>query len=501
MIRPARPAHPKRSSLLPAVCALVLVGLALAVECAPSAGLQGYAERSKPELIHGQDRITTRNAAFLREGLLKMSATFCEPEQLAADSPEAIALYGQVCPAPDAAKLQRDMPPSTALMPPIAEAAPEGIAVVSLVCRSDHLFDPEHGIVMNPMETGRHSERPAWLSARLGSKMIVESPIGLRIHGGFSRRTPHQSFSLVFRESYGGHARCTPGLFFGSDTPPASHIVLVNGTDPSKFKAALGTEIATMLGCNTSRFTPALVYLNGTLIKSPFFLYQHQSPDFVKERFDIAEVDWERVKANRERENAAYVKWRQWIRRDRFPNLLSEEAERFDISDLSSWALTMSFTSTADNHQGGYFRDRTDPDAVWRSLVWDMDCAFTHDLPSMRIGPHINDDDPFPWLFGDRGRLFHRLMERTPEYRDWFRQFVHAALRTRLPREKLMALADRYVDLAKTHPVTRPEIVRTMEDARQFLSTRHDFFLPYLDHQIEKEEAKPPYMMEAVSAN
>jgi hypothetical protein len=498
---PSSPAsHSRKILLLPATCFAVLVGLALALERWPTRGLDGYATRAKPELILGQDRITTRNAEFLREGLLEMSHRFCEPEQLAAASPAAVALYGQPCPAPDAALLAREMPPSTALLPPAGTVEPMEAVVVSIVCRGDHLFDPHHGIVANPMNMGRNSERPAWLSARLGADLLVESPIGLRIHGGSSRAGPSKSFSLVFREKFGGHAKCAPGLFFGADTPAANHLVLLNATHPSRFNAALATEIAARLGCNTSRLAPAVVFLNGTQIKAPFFLYQHQSPEFVKQRFGLEEVDWERLKANRERDNPRYVNWRQWIRKDRFPTLLSEEAARYDIADLSAWALAISFTSTADNNQGAYFRDRSKPESVWRSLAWDMDCAFVDELHQPLHGPYMNVQDPIKTLLGDRARLFHRLLERTPEYRDQFRRFAHEALTRKLPKAELMALVDRYQKLAQSHPTASPDLLHVMQDTRSFLATRHEVYLAYLDRCLSEFE-KAGLALESAGAN
>jgi hypothetical protein len=478
--------------MMPIACLVVLVGLMVGVKVWPSAGLHGYVERAKPELVLGQDKITRRNAAFLRMGLLRMSHTFCEPQQLAANSPEALALYGQACPAPDAAALQRGrVPPSTALLPTGHDLAPEGAIMISLVCRNDHLFDAKHGIVTHPHETGRHSERPAWMSARLGAQIVVESPVGLRIHGGSSRSSPHKSFSLIFRENYGGHAKCAPGLFFGEDTPAANHLVLINAAHPSRFNAALCTEIAAQMGCHTSRLTPAVVYLNGTQILSPFFVYQHQSPSFVKERFGLADVDWERLKANRERENASYVNWRQWIRKERFPTLLAEEAARYDITDISAWALAISFTSTSDNNQGAYFRDRTRSDAPWRSLVWDMDCSFIqahhHQVPH---GPYVNVHDPIWSLQGDRARLFLRLMERTEEYREYYQRFVHETLEKKLPKEKLLALADKYVRLAQAHATASPETRRTVEETRKFLESRHEWYLAYLERSLRDFERR-----------
>ncbi len=468
--------------MLPAASLVLLAALALVLKSLPTAGLEGYQQRMRPELILGQDKITQRNAAFLRAGLLKMSHTFCEPDMLASDSSAAVKLYGQVCPPPDPVRLQQDLPPSTALLPPVDAAVPEEVTVVSIVCRSDHLFDEDHGIVTNPEARGKLSERPAWLSARLGSKILIESPIGLRIHGGHSRGMPYKSFSLLFREEYGGFKKCPPGLFFGPDTPAASHIVLMNAAHPSRFNGALATEIAGLLGCKTSRSTPAMVYLNGTLIQSPFFLYQHQSPEFVKDHFGLADVYWSRLKDKRQ--DGPSIKWRKRKRENQPVRSLQDEG--YDLADISAWALTMSFTSTTDCDQGGYFQERFDPEAVCQSLVWDMDCAFNDDRIKTENGVFVYAGDPFKVLIGDRARLFFRLMEQSPEYRSYFERFAHEMLTTKLPEEKLSELADRYLQLARTHPASNPRLVSVMEDTQAFLATRREDFVPYLRRKLDE---------------
>src|SRR5690606_5521176 len=102
-------------------------------------------------------------------------------------------------------------------------------------------------------------------------------------------------------------------------------LVLSNADHPSRFNAALATEIATLAGCKVSRCVPAIVYLNGTEVRSPFFIYEHQSPDFVQGRFGLADVDWVRMKSREPVENEAYIEWRRWVRRPRNPILMEEE--------------------------------------------------------------------------------------------------------------------------------------------------------------------------------
>lgn len=481
------PSRQKKQAVLLGGCALALVALAWAMPRWQTAGQAGYALRARPELILGVDKIGARHAAMLREGMLTMSPTFAKAEELASDCPAAHALYGRSCPAPDSRLLLQEIPPSTALLPPCGEIAPD-ITVISIVCRSRDLYDAGSGIIANKEEVGRDWERPAWLSARQGEQLLVESPVGLRVHGGFNRKTPQTSFRLVFRSSYGGHDLAPAGLFFGGDTPATSEFVLTNATHPSRFKGALATEIAALAGCQTSRSVPAVVYLNGVRIPAPYFIYQRQSEDYVKQRFGLAKVDWVRLKSRRPNENENYIVWRKWIRRERNPILMAEEASRFDLEELSAWVLAMTFTATTDNNQGGYFRDRTSPDAVWRTLTWDMDQAF-NDMVYVVEGRRIDyREQPFEAIIGDRARLFFRLIEGSAEYRDYFRQFVRRKLESSLTNEQLMPLVDRYVHIARMQPDKAPSLLDELARSREFLANRGNTYLQYVEQRLRQAE-------------
>jgi hypothetical protein len=494
------PSRQRKQSLLLGSCALALVALAWAMPKWPTAGQAGYALRARPELILGVDKIGPRHAAMLREGMLVMSHTFATAEELSSTSPAALALYGKDCPPPHRQLLAQDMPPSTALLPPPGEIAPD-IAVISLVCRSKDLYDPESGIIANKLEVGRAWERPAWLSARQGERLLVESPVGLRVHGGFNRKTPQTSFRLVFRSSYGGHDSAPAGLFFGGDNHHSSEFVLTNAAHPSRFKGALATEIAALAGCHTSRCAPAVVYLNGVRIPAPYFIYQRQSEDFVKHRFGLADVDWVRLKSRGPNENQNYIVWRKWIRRERNPISMAEEAERFDLEDLSAWVLAMTFTATTDNNQGGYFRDLTSPGAVWKTLTWDMDQAFNHVLYVVE-GRRINyREQPFEAIIGDRARLFFRLIEGSSEYRAYFRQFVRRKLETSLTEENLMPLVDRYVHIARMQPDKAPQLLDELAQGREFLATRRNTYLQYVEQRLRQAEEYQRKRMDQIAEN
>lgn len=483
----------RRSPWLPALALVLLAGGAFIFHVRPMPGVSAYRERARPALILGRDEMTRRNKAFLKLGLLKMSGDFHPAEALAANSEMAVKFFGQPCSSPNPGRLSHSAPPSTTLLPTPPPVLPAGAVEISIVCPAADLFDPERGIVAHPFERGHASERAAWVTARLGSRILFESPVGLRIHGGSSRVGRMKSFALIFREEYGGQPASPPGLFFGPDTPPVRHLVLMAAFESSQFDAVLATEMARRLGCRTSRSVPAIVRVNGTEILAPYFVTEHQSPEFVAQRHGLADIDWFRLKGETEPPES-FIEWRRWQRKDR-PFDLAGEAARFDLDDLCSWALAMTYTATTDNDQGAYFRDRTRPDSPWHCLTWDLDAAFNNGLYTHRDVTIDCRRQCFEILYGERGRFFFKCINQSPEFRTRFRAFAHEKLEKDLPQAEVLALVDRQIALARSIPNAPATVVAELQANRAFLATRHARYCEYLDDLIARaERGAAPYV-------
>ncbi|HRX56324.1 MAG TPA: CotH kinase family protein [Verrucomicrobiales bacterium] len=467
----------------------MLVLATAGLQCLRSPGLESYHHRSSSEVILGKDKITSRTATFLRLGMLQMSPSFCEPWELAADSPAARQLFGQPCPAPSIAALSGPRPPSTELLLTSPNLAPPGVAEVSLVCRSSDLFDERRGIVLHPEEREKASERLAWASARWDSDLVLESPVGLRIHGGSSRGGPMKSFALVFREEYSGHPLSPPGLFFGSEAPPVPRLLLVTAYETSQFNNVLATEIADRLGCRTSRSVPALVRLNGTEIKAPYFLCEHQSPGFVRDHYGMDPIDWKRLKLVDSEEvtesSPEFDDYRRWQRRKRTQVDLAEEARRFDLEDLCAWVLAVTFTATTDSDQGAYFRVHANPPGPWHCLTWDMDGAFNTGIYVYKGREVDCRRQCFETLVGERALLFNRLCQGSSEFREYFRAFVHRKLEA-LNRETLLEIADRHIAMARSLPHAPQETISVLLQSRSFLARRHQEYFTQLEAWLDK---------------
>lgn len=87
----------------------------------------------------------------------------------------------------------------------VAEGMKEryAVPVVSIVAAPDALYDNETGIFVNPAESGREWERPAHFEYFLpDGQRELSMNIGLRIHGGYSRRMTIKSLRIYARAEY-----------------------------------------------------------------------------------------------------------------------------------------------------------------------------------------------------------------------------------------------------------------------------------------------------------
>jgi hypothetical protein len=108
-------------------------------------------------------------------------------------------------------------------------------------------------------------------------------------------------------------------------------------------------------------------------------------------------------------------------------------AKVVDIDNLTSWALTILFCATTDVlGQSPIVRDRTDPNARWFWITWDLDHSF---MDRYKSGAE-------PWLLDSyhtllynregRSRLLTRLLREDDAYRRYFARRLSAALNHQL---------------------------------------------------------------------
>lgn len=368
---------------------------------------------------------------------------------------------------------RRALPSTHSVAPPLVA---DGLPTIAIVSAAEGLYSPKSGIYPHATEKGRQWERPATISYFEGGELRYETHAGLRIHGGQSRKGEIKSFQLVFRRSYAGKPRATPGIFFGGESQAVQRLVLSNTHKPKRFLNPLAYDIASRVGCITSRHQPVRVFLNGERVPSGYFMIEHQSREFLRHHYGHDDFEWVRLKG-RSRPSFSLDLLSSWVNARRSLVTMESAAERFDIDHLCAWIFAVSFCDTRDEDQGGYFKDSSVPDAVWQCLTWDMDGSFHHG----RVVKKQKFD--FERMRGLRSRLFRRMCENDPAFREYYRQFAERMLREQVSSEQIRELTAKYRELIETDifAPNRPGLLKSLAGAEHFLLERQPRYLAGLD--------------------
>lgn len=373
--------------------------------------------------------------------------------------------------------------PSSDAMPPLFIA--DGLPSISIATDPDGLTSRRDGIFSNTTERGRKWERAATVSYFQDGELRYETPVGIRLHGGKSRKGPYKSLQLVFRRSYAGFPRSTPGVFFEGTSEPYLRLVVSNTTKVQRFLNPLALEIAESAGCITSKSQPVRLVINGDAMRCGYFLIEHQSREFLRTRFGHDKFEWIRLKGAH-RPSPQYDALYEWVKRNPGPITMANAQARFDLHDLCAWVMVIAWCGTTDNDQGGFFRDQRVENAPWRCVAWDLDGSFDH-----------GDDESggavdFSRIKGLRAHLFNRLCAEDPQFPAYFREFARQYLEETFPlpeREKLFA---KYRAIAQTATFSdeSARTLRSLENTQQYLNRRAVRFVAdfdkYASERVEK---------------
>ena len=343
------------------------------------------------------------------------------------------------------------------------------LPVVSIVADEDALHDPDTGIIANMQETGPEWERLSWISFWEEGVLELGSRAGLRLHGDTSRGAGMPSFRLHFRPIYGATS-ATGGRFFGAEARPAAvvvlHVVLRAGFYPNVFVF----EVARRLGLPVSEFRPARVFINGEE-RGVYVLTERVMPDgWGRSYFGHSDFYMSIYKGETKRRSGeAHAEIERWAT-DNAPMTMEQIAERIDVDNLTKHLLALMFCFTTDWAQGAALLDRTDPEARWFWLHWDMDQSFysrgrlagkAWEQPVMEL---ITLDAETSFLEGHgiltderhtrrhtidlRRILFNQLLE-DPDYQAYFLRVVSDALNHQLTPSFFDSMLARYEFLAR----------------------------------------------------
>ncbi|MEO7795714.1 MAG: CotH kinase family protein, partial [Thermoanaerobaculia bacterium] len=349
-----------------------------------------------------------------------------------------------------------ELPSSTSAPVPWRDAGPPLISLWLDPCRWARVHS-------RPSKPGRDTEETGWVSFFENGKLQFAAPVGIRIHGGVSRRYPPYGYRLSFRSEHGTTG--LPGGLVSSDLdrpmPPLARLLVAEGDDEDTdgslwaFPGEVAYDIGRALGGQTPRTRPVWFSLNG----SPAAVYsisEHIDGDFLRRHYGHDDFELHRGKRDpddpRQDSEASDRFWAgelAWIAAAPTPFTRADAASRYDLDKLTTWLVTVLFCGTGDIYQEAMIRDRTGKLASgrWTWIHWDHDMSFRTPPKNSRFG---NTRDLLPYVLDNQREirspqqaLMLRLVEEDPEFRTEIVRRTTAALNHQLTPEFLESLVAR----------------------------------------------------------
>ncbi len=367
--------------------------------------------------------------------------------------------------------------PSTVAAP--QEAVASGVRVLSLA------LEPEGWEFLQRHTRGRglDFERSAYASLFESGELLFASGVGVRIHGGRSRRHESaKSLRLYFDESYGA-AGAPASLFDWRHQGEVARLVVHSDLrwdhEGNEWRSAspLAYDLARRMGAFAPETSPALLFVNGESL-GLFFLTERLDADFLRRHFGHEEFVFLRTK----RDSGAQ-RWQQgnrdlflWMRAT-VRAVPGSELERLstvvDVDNLIRWFLSVGFCGTTDPFQGPLLRDTSSPTGRWFWVNWDMDHSFMNARPSEVPPWEVN---LFSWILEGqhpdlRAILLRRFWRGSPEFRRLAADTLEEILEQRLTDEFLAERYAYYRQVAADYGVRNDGYLEVMGE---FLERRKD---------------------------
>ena len=461
----------RRHRWLPAAGAALLVALILVGLAATEPGKQLRSRLARTHATRSELDSARMTTLLARSGELvvqppgaQVLAAPVTPKQLAPEGkcPELELAGRQLPPA--------ELPSSRLAPAPWRDAGPPLVSLWLDPCRNARVHS-------RPWMPGRETEETGWISFFEHGKLQLAAPVGIRIHGGVSRRYAPYGYRLSFRSEHG-----TAGLPGGLvapdlDRPPAAmqplaRVLVTEGDDEDTdgsvwaFPGEVAYEIGRALGAEAPRTRPVWFSLNGAPA-SRCSLSEHIDADFLRRHYGHDNFELHRGKRDpddprpdSDESDRFWAGELAWIAAAPAPLTRAAAAERYDIDKLVTWVVTVLFNGTGDIYQEAMIRDRTGELASgrWTWIHWDHDMSFRTPPKNSRFG---NKRDLLPYVLDNQRAirspqqaLMLRLVEEDPAFRTELVRRATQALNHQLTPEFLESLVVRYEQTAKTLGVT-----------------------------------------------
>ena len=327
------------------------------------------------------------------------------------------------------------------------------LPLVSIITDEKNFFDDEIGIYVpgvnyrrgndatgNYMQSGYRWERLSHLEFfdKDGLQQISQN-VGLRIHGGFTRRFPQKSLRVYARSEY-GEGRINYPIFSSQSDDSYNRLILRNsGNDfgQTMFRDALAQTVVKHFDFDTQAYEPAVVYINGEFW-GIHNIRERYDRHYLERAYGIDSDNIDLLTMNSIAKEGSHWHYQNLINFAQQNDLNVEEnyrevSRRMDLNNYMDYFIAQIYLINTDwpHNNIDYWRLRVpyDEDAEkghdgrWRWLMYDVDRSFGFPLNT----PF--DFDMLDWVTAERNyrnESWPNLLFRSLMNSDRFRiQFIN----------------------------------------------------------------------------
>lgn len=372
--------------------------------------------------------------------------------------------------------------------------AAHDLPVISLTTNHENLFGEETGIYVPGIryadgrdDTGNYYMRgDAW--EREASLEFFEpnghrgfsQNVGIRIHGGWTRRLPQKSLRVYARSEY-GESRINYPVFPDQDFETYDRLILRNSGNDfgfTMFRDAAAHQIVKHFNMDTQAYRPAAVYING----------EYWGLHNIRERFDahylerVYGIDPENIDylsgrwTEEEGSNQGYAALLHFIENKdlTLSHNMAHVRKNIDLDNFLDYYTAQVYFANIDWPQNNMefwrlkvpFREDAPPghDGRWRWMFYDLDQSFGYREESDDLTPD-ETFDMIEWILAEKnpvvnhtwpGMIFRRLLQNQG-FKNSFINRIADHLNTSFQPERMTAIVD------SIRTLIAPEMVNHMD--------------------------------------
>ncbi len=281
------------------------------------------------------------------------------------------------------------------------------IPVVSITTDRTGLWDPETGIYVvgnyiNFDQRGGDWEREATFQYfEPGNGLVVDEPVGLRIHGGFSRYY-HQKGLRIYFDDY-GTADQVEHMFFPTGPPTFRRLICrANRFDSVAINTNIAEGLMGGLGHAYSRNRFIAVYLNQEYWGA-YNLRERLDDEFFEHNWSLAQKgNWNFIKDGDEEEGSADGWWNFLasfgeVTDPADPVWFDEVRRTMDLASYIDWQLINFYLVPGDNGFAWNLALYQPGNHPWRFVMWDEDLIMHPDDVAADMFAFFTSDGPQQW--------------------------------------------------------------------------------------------------------